>query len=158
MKCNVHQWRCNYYSSVVMFPLLLISEKKLPKFNLTCFALSSLLSKVCPKSFQILQFSHLREQTDCEHDERFDLEYYNFSAFIQKKNFFCRPIFENEDGSIKKEGDIVRRPQLAKTLEIIAEEGMQAFYNGSLTSDILKDLQDGFGDNIITEEDLNTYQ
>ena len=71
---------------------------------------------------------------------------------------FFRSIFENDDGSLKSEGDTVRRPQLAKTLQIIAEEGMQAFYNGSLTSDIVKDLQDGFGENIITEEDLNSYE
>ena len=73
-----------------------------------------------------------------------------------RNNF--RPIYENEDGSLKKAGDIARLPLLAKTFEIIAEEGMQAFYNGSLTSDIIKDLQDGYGGNIITEEDLNNYE
>ena len=72
--------------------------------------------------------------------------------------FYDRPVFENDDGSLKVEGDIVRRPQLAKTLQIIADEGVDAFYNGTLTQDIVKDLNDGFGDNIITEMDLNSYQ
>ncbi|CAH1803236.1 unnamed protein product [Owenia fusiformis] len=45
-----------------------------------------------------------------------------------------------ENGSIKKVGEIVKMPKLAKTLEIIAEEGIQAFYNGSLTDELLSEL------------------
>ncbi|CAK8693132.1 unnamed protein product [Clavelina lepadiformis] len=77
---------------------------------------------------------------------------------IQNKTFNMWPVFTNFDGSLKQEGDIVRRPQLAVTLRIIAEEGAQAFYNGRLTDDIVADLKDGFGDSIITKQDLIDYR
>ena len=41
-----------------------------------------------------------------------------------------------------KEGEIMKRPQLAETMRVIAEEGMGAFYNGSLTDNIMRDLTD----------------
>lgn len=47
-------------------------------------------------------------------------------------------------------------PELAKTMRIIAKEGADAMYNGSLTSRLVKDLKNVNG--IITEEDLANYQ
>jgi len=41
-------------------------------------------------------------------------------------------------------------------MEIIAEEGADAFYKGSLTSQLLKDLKSI--NSIITEEDLANYK
>lgn len=48
--------------------------------------------------------------------------------------------------------------KLAKTLEIIAEEGADALYatNGTLMSGFVKDIQDQGG--IITEEDMINYE
>ena len=41
-----------------------------------------------------------------------------------------------------EEGDLVRRPRLTKTLETIAKEGPDAFYNGTLAQDIVADLNE----------------
>lgn len=48
---------------------------------------------------------------------------------------FCR------DGKVLREGDRVIMPRLADTYETLALEGAQAFYNGSLTAQIIKDIQ-----------------
>jgi gamma-glutamyltranspeptidase/glutathione hydrolase/leukotriene-C4 hydrolase len=53
-------------------------------------------------------------------------------------------------------GDIIKRPKLADTLEIIANEGVNAFYNGSLTDKIINEIQSR--DGIITKEDLLEYE
>ncbi|XP_041372130.1 glutathione hydrolase 1 proenzyme-like [Gigantopelta aegis] len=54
-----------------------------------------------------------------------------------------------------KRGEKIRRPEYARTLRIIASEGYQAFYNGSLTATIVKELTDAGG--IMTEADLRSY-
>jgi gamma-glutamyltranspeptidase/glutathione hydrolase/leukotriene-C4 hydrolase len=66
-------------------------------------------------------------------------------------------IFINpQTGELFKQGEIIKRPQLAETFKAIANEGVDAFYNGSLTDNIMKDLQD-FGA-IITRNDLLNYE
>ncbi|XP_022916211.2 glutathione hydrolase 1 proenzyme-like [Onthophagus taurus] len=52
-------------------------------------------------------------------------------------------------------GHMLKRPKLAETLEIIAKEGADALYNGTLTKQFVKDIQDVGG--IITEEDMINY-
>ncbi|CAG9813957.1 unnamed protein product [Phaedon cochleariae] len=54
------------------------------------------------------------------------------------------------------EGDYFTRPTLAKTLEIISEEGGYAINNGSLTANLVKDIRDNNG--IITVEDMRNYR
>ncbi|XP_060080228.1 glutathione hydrolase 1 proenzyme-like [Ylistrum balloti] len=60
-----------------------------------------------------------------------------------------------QTGELLKEGEIMYLPKLGDTLETIAREGPDAFYNGSLTADIVMDIQEAGG--IITEEDLQRY-
>ncbi len=52
-------------------------------------------------------------------------------------------------------GDVLKRPKLAQTLEIIAEQGVDTFYTGELADKIVKEIQDRGG--IITKQDLAEY-
>lgn len=53
-------------------------------------------------------------------------------------------------------GHKVKRPQLAKTLKVIARDGASAFYDGELTKLLLEDIQENGG--IITAQDLKNYK
>jgi len=46
-----------------------------------------------------------------------------------------------QDGSLVKEGDLLKNPKLAQTLLRIAEDPM-SFYNGSLAREIVNDIND----------------
>ncbi|CAH1777932.1 unnamed protein product [Owenia fusiformis] len=59
------------------------------------------------------------------------------------------------DAELLEAGDIQKRPKLANTLQVIADEGASAFYTGSLTDTIVKEIQDFGG--IITKDDLKNY-
>lgn len=54
-----------------------------------------------------------------------------------------------------KQGDIYTMPKLGQTLRIIANEGADAIYGGSLTSQFVSDIQSAGG--ILTAEDLADY-
>lgn len=58
-------------------------------------------------------------------------------------------------GKLYKVGEIATFPLLADTLETIAKEGPETFYNGSLSQKILLDLQEG--KSIIQASDLENY-
>ncbi|XP_046966038.1 glutathione hydrolase 1 proenzyme-like [Vanessa cardui] len=61
-----------------------------------------------------------------------------------------------ETKEVWNEGDLIREPTLARTLDVIAEEGPEAIHNGSLTAALVRDIQNFGG--IITEDDLRNYQ
>jgi len=81
-------------------------------------------------------------------------KYMNKGVHDRKYNFW--QIFENEDGSLKKEGDIIRWPKLAETYRRIAAGGADEFYRGSLSSDIIDDIKNAGG--IVAKEDLDLYR
>uniref|UniRef100_A0A8C4PZX7 Gamma-glutamyltransferase 1 n=1 Tax=Eptatretus burgeri TaxID=7764 RepID=A0A8C4PZX7_EPTBU len=74
---------------------------------------------------------------------------------IESNSSFCE-VFCNKDGKILKEHDIVKFPKLAKTYQIISEEGPDAIYTGTLASHIVDDISKAGG--IITLEDLKNYE
>lgn len=77
--------------------------------------------------------------------------------FIQSSSVRFSEIFiDKTTGQTYKEGDVIKRKKLAETLEIIAEEGASALYNGSLTKNFINDIEDLGG--IVTIEDMNNYK
>lgn len=62
----------------------------------------------------------------------------------------------SRNGEPYKEGDIWRQPDLAKTLQRIANKGRDGFYNGKTAQLIAAEMQRGGGD--ITLEDLAGYR
>jgi gamma-glutamyltranspeptidase / glutathione hydrolase / leukotriene-C4 hydrolase len=83
-----------------------------------------------------------------------------FVKFIEKKihsSASLRETYVNQmNNEIYKANSLIRRPKLAKTLEIIAREGESAFYNGELTEAIVDEIRSEGG--IITATDLNNYK
>lgn len=68
-----------------------------------------------------------------------------------------RETFINEiTNQVFQENDIIKRPKLAKTFDIIAKEGERAFYNGILSDTIIDEIQSAGG--LITKTDLQTYE
>lgn len=59
-------------------------------------------------------------------------------------------------GQVWKEGDLIVDPLFARTLDRIAEEGPDAIHSGSMTADLVRDIQNFGG--IVTEEDLKNYR
>lgn len=69
---------------------------------------------------------------------------------------FYREIFINpKTNRTWASGEKMLRLEFANFLEVIAKEGPNALYNGSLTDGFIKDLKDFGG--IITKKDLEIY-
>ncbi|CAA9411669.1 MAG: Gamma-glutamyltranspeptidase @ Glutathione hydrolase [uncultured Pyrinomonadaceae bacterium] len=64
-------------------------------------------------------------------------------------------IFLN-NGNFYEEGDVLKQPELAKTLERIKKSGAQGFYTGETARLIAEDMRANNG--LITLEDLKNYQ
>lgn len=67
------------------------------------------------------------------------------------RRWFFRP-----DGSPRAEGELVRLPELAATLETIGREGPRAFYRGAIAEEIVRAVRASGG--VMTLEDLASYQ
>ncbi|KAM4616089.1 gamma-glutamyltransferase 5a [Polymixia lowei] len=64
-------------------------------------------------------------------------------------------LFSDENGNLLKAGDTVRFEQLANTLEMVADQGADAFYTGKIAEDLIRDIQGAGG--TLTMEDLASY-
>lgn len=60
------------------------------------------------------------------------------------------------NGTLLKGGQVCSNVELGKSLEILAEEGPQAFYNGTIGEKLVKDVTEVGG--ILTVEDLQNYK
>jgi gamma-glutamyltranspeptidase/glutathione hydrolase len=65
-------------------------------------------------------------------------------------------IFYKADGSSFVPGDIIKQPELAHSLELIAKQGSKGFYQGETAEKLVSAIQAAGG--IMTLEDLNNYQ
>ncbi|MBB5647942.1 gamma-glutamyltransferase [Pedobacter cryoconitis] len=66
-----------------------------------------------------------------------------------------KPVAFVKDG-LWKAGDLLRQPQLAKTLKLIRDNGRKGFYEGPVAAAIVASMQNTKG--IITTKDLKDYQ
>ncbi|MBN7769341.1 gamma-glutamyltransferase [Marinobacter daepoensis] len=64
--------------------------------------------------------------------------------------------FYREDGAAPQPGEVFRQPDLADTLQRIADQGVKGFYDGKTAELIVTEMQKGGG--LITREDLLSYQ
>ncbi|KAJ1387872.1 Nucleophile aminohydrolase, N-terminal [Sesbania bispinosa] len=60
------------------------------------------------------------------------------------------------NGVLLKEGEICSNVELGYSLEVVAEEGPQAFYNGTIGENLVKDVREAGG--ILTMKDLRNYK
>ena len=52
-------------------------------------------------------------------------------------------MYVNKDTSkLYKEKETIKLPLIAKTLETLSKEGTKAFYNGSLTKNVLEEMKE----------------
>ncbi|MBN3288668.1 GGT5 hydrolase, partial [Polyodon spathula] len=65
-------------------------------------------------------------------------------------------VFCDHKGEVLKAGQMVRYPKLADTLELIAEQGPDAFYKGSLVEAMVQDTKSQGG--ILTPEDFENFK
>ena len=61
-----------------------------------------------------------------------------------------------EDGLPYQNGDVLRNPDLAKSLTLIAEQGADVFYNGEIADAIMAEIEKYEG--VMTREDLANYK
>lgn len=74
-----------------------------------------------------------------------------FAEYPASARSFLKP-----DGSCYEKGEIIRQPDLARTLEMISEEGPDAFYHGEIAEMIAADMARNGG--LISKNDLAEYQ
>ena len=65
-------------------------------------------------------------------------------------------IYLKNDGSPYDAGELLRNPDYARTLQHLAREGPDDFYDGALAKRIIKDLE--ANDSFVTDEDLKDYR
>ena len=71
--------------------------------------------------------------------------------------FICRAIFiDPATNRTWKEGDLYKRENLAKTLEKVAQNGPEEFYNGTTAQNLIKDIE--AMNSIMTLADLKNYR
>ncbi|XP_030605452.1 glutathione hydrolase 5 proenzyme-like [Archocentrus centrarchus] len=88
--------------------------------------------------------------------EGFPIPYVQGLQIPRIANTSLRKLYSDENGNLLKIGDIVKFEKLADTLEMIAKQGPDVFYNGSIAEDLIHDIQQAGG--TLTLQDLASYK
>jgi gamma-glutamyltranspeptidase/glutathione hydrolase len=70
----------------------------------------------------------------------------------------ARAIYLKQDGSPKAAGEVMRNPDLARTLRLIAAEGSEPFYHGAIARDIVAAVRTEINPGVMTRADLASYE
>ena len=79
-----------------------------------------------------------------------------FRLEVLRENVTTRRLFLNQEGNVPQAGTQIRQPALAETLETLAREGREGFYQGALAQKLTRDVRAAGG--IWTAEDLAEYE
>ncbi|HKZ05358.1 MAG TPA: gamma-glutamyltransferase [Methylomirabilota bacterium] len=77
-------------------------------------------------------------------------------AFPESARTYLRDGIDIYRPPVSKDGDVLRQPDLARTLRLIAKEGPDAFYRGAIAEAIHAEVQGRGG--FLTREDLAAYE
>lgn len=77
------------------------------------------------------------------------------NRYLQRFEGFSKT-FLKENNQIYQAGEVFKQPDLAKTLKIIAEEGVGAFYQGKIANKIVADMKKNRG--LLSKEDLANHR
>lgn len=85
-----------------------------------------------------------------------------YSELNDEKNILegdpsIRAVYFNLNGSVKNIGQIIKNPEFANTLTLIAKDP-QAFYRGKIAKDIVDKVNSRAGTNIYSLDDLKSYK
>lgn len=72
-----------------------------------------------------------------------------------EKSSLCE-VFCNKHRTILKEGDMLKFPKLAESMEMIAAQGADAFYTGKIGNDLIQDIKAAGGS--LEMEDLRSFR
>ncbi|WNS78947.1 gamma-glutamyltransferase [Domibacillus sp. DTU_2020_1001157_1_SI_ALB_TIR_016] len=75
--------------------------------------------------------------------------------YLQRFKGF-RDTFLKKDGTAYRAGEIMKQPDLARTLEAIAEEGVQVLYRGKIGERIVEEIRENGG--VLTKEDFARHR
>ncbi len=75
-----------------------------------------------------------------------------------KDNSDLKNLYFNEDGQIKENGEIIYNKKLADTLSLIANEGIKSFYDGKISKNIVKKVQESENPGYLSLKDLKNYR
>ncbi|CAO1619982.1 unnamed protein product [Parajaminaea phylloscopi] len=79
-----------------------------------------------------------------------------FGGFIPERSEWEEIFLDPVTGHFLEEGDLIRRPAYARTLEAVANNGSDAFYHGPIAEAMVQKVQSAHG--ILTMQDLADYK
>ena len=79
-----------------------------------------------------------------------------FRLEVLREHATTRRLFLDDQGDVPEPGTVIRQPELARTLETLARQGRDGFYQGELAQKLTRDVRAAGG--IWTAEDLADYE